>query len=357
LNSVRVTDLSSDGDAPNLSGGTTIGTGTYTVSHYIDTIHSTSTNFILYIFTFHALSGGFTVSNANATFTLSSKTFGSIVYSGPAWSNASVSAIDCGNGIYRVSITATTSLAGTGIRAYLSPSPIDTSYLIVAGSQYERGSTANPYYATTGTTKTRGTTWYNLISGGVNGTSVNGPTYSSANGGSLVFDGVDDYVTSNSGLTNNSDFSVSFWIKYQDSLVSNRGLITSWDPSWNGFGIAASSSSTIRSWTNNGASGGMNWGALSTIQNTWAHLTLTYTFFDKTQRGYINGVFKNSESFGSTITHSTLQIGRGGQTSSAQLGLYPYTNCLISNVQIYNRALAAAEVLQNFNATRSRYGI
>ena len=210
---------------------------------------------------------------------------------------------------------------------------------------------------TRGTTVSTGGGWADLTGIGNNGTLVNGVRESSDNLGALVFDGTNDYISSNSGLTNNSDFSVSFWIKYQDSLVSNRGLISSWDTSWNGFGIAAASSSGIRSWTNNGAGGGMNWDALSTIQNRWAHLTLTYTFSDKTQRGYINAVFKNSESFGSTISHSTLQIGRGGQTSSTQLGLYPYANCLISNVQAYNRALTAAEISQNFNANRSRYGI
>lgn len=156
LNTVRITDLTSDGDSPNLSGGA-ISPGTYTVSHYINTINSTSTSVILYIFTFHALNGGFTVSNANATFTLSSKTFGSIAYSGPAWSNASVSAIDCGNGIYRISITATTSLssAAPGIRAYVTPFPQDTSYLIVAGSQYETGSVATDYTPTSGTAISR----------------------------------------------------------------------------------------------------------------------------------------------------------------------------------------------------------
>jgi hypothetical protein len=199
------------------------------------------------------------------------------------------------------------------------------------------------------------TTWYDMSGSANNGTLTNGPQY--YNDGYLNFDGTDDYVSSNSGLINNSDFSVSFWIKYQDSLVSNRGLITSWDTSWNGFGISASGSNGIRSWTNNGAGGGMNWDSLTTIQNQWAYLVLTYTFSSKTQRGYINGVFKNSETFGSAITHSTLQIGRGGQTGSTQLSSYPYTNCLIPSVQAYNRALTASEVQQNFNATRSRFGI
>ena len=45
-----------------------------------------------------------------------------------------------------------------------------------------------------------GTTWYNLIPGGVNGTLTNGPTYSSANGGVIALDGVNDYISLTNSL-------------------------------------------------------------------------------------------------------------------------------------------------------------
>jgi hypothetical protein len=205
-----------------------------------------------------------------------------------------------------------------------------------------------------------GTTWFDRSGNGKNGTLTNGPTFNSANGGAIVFDGVDDYTSSNAVLLNNADFSVSFWIKYQDTLLADRGLITTWSTSWQGFGIGTYATfGQIRSWASDGAGGGMNWGSLSAIQNKWTNLVLTYNFFNpnKTQRGYIDGVFKNSESYGNSITHSTLQISRGGQTSSSQLSLYPYTNSLISNISIYNRALSPQEITQNFNATRGRFGI
>lgn len=203
------------------------------------------------------------------------------------------------------------------------------------------------------------TLWQDISGKGNNGTISNGAIFSGESSGNITFDGSDDYVSANSGLINNADFTVSFWIKYQDSLVSDRGLMVSWDTSWNGFGIAASSfgGSFIRSWTNNGAGGGMNWDALSTIHNKWAYLALAYTFADKTQKAYINGIFKNSESYGTGVTHSTLQISRGGPTGSSQLSYYPYANCLIPIVSIYNRALSLAEIKQNFEATRGRYGV
>jgi hypothetical protein len=202
---------------------------------------------------------------------------------------------------------------------------------------------------------TTGTTWTDLSRNGNNGTLVNmGSTgFSSSNSGVLVFDGIDDYVNSNFGVSNNNSFTVSFWMYYL-SDGGTRGIITTWDTSWNGFAIAMANSN-LRSWTNNGAAGGMNWVSHSTISNVWSHVTLTYDYTTKTQSGYINGVFRISETLGTTITHSTLQVGRGGQTSSSQLSNYPYSNFRISNLFIYNRALSASEVLQNYNATKWRF--
>ena len=62
-----------------------------------------------------------------------------------------------------------------------------------------------------------GTTWYDLSGNGNNGTLTNGPTFDSGNGGSIVFDGTNDYVngpTTNSVIGNNiSLISLSAWVK------------------------------------------------------------------------------------------------------------------------------------------------
>jgi hypothetical protein len=207
-----------------------------------------------------------------------------------------------------------------------------------------------------------GATWTDLSQNGNNGTLVNSPTFNSANGGSLVFDGTTQYSTANSGLINNSNFTVSFWIYYMSPYGagnSDRGLISTWDTSWQGFGIGTSTNGTIiRSWARNGAGGGMNWGSISTIANGWHNLVLVYDYATRTQSGYIDTTFRISEIMsGSTITHSTLQISRGGQTGSTQLSLYPYLNARFGNVNIYSRALSAAEIAQNYNALRGRYGL
>ena len=85
--------------------------------------------------------------------------------------------------------------------------------------------------------------------------------------------------------------------------------------------------------------------------------TLSYNYTTKVQYVYINGLFLNSTGNNITLTHSSLQIARGGQSGSTQLTYYPYLNCQISQLSIYNRPLSAQEIRQNFNATRKRYGV
>jgi hypothetical protein len=207
-----------------------------------------------------------------------------------------------------------------------------------------------------------GTTWYDLSLSGNNGTLTNGPTFNSSNGGGIVFDGVDDYVPTPNPISNNSDFTINFWMYYLGGN-STVGLISTWNTSWQGVGISFSNFNnnnvwSLRSWANNGAGGGMNWGVLDNLKNVWSNITLTFTNSNGTQRGYINGMFQNSESNKNNLNHdTTLQIARGGLSDSQQLQLYPYVNTILSNLQIYNRALTAAEVSQNYNAQKGRFGL
>ena len=67
---------------------------------------------------------------------------------------------------------------------------------------------------------------------------------------------------------------------------------------------------------------------------------------------YINGLLQNTRtSSHSSSTFSNLYIG----SDSGTVGRY--YNGRISNVQIYNRALSATEIVQNYNATKKRYGL
>ena len=192
----------------------------------------------------------------------------------------------------------------------------------------------------------------NGLSGGIGATLINGVGFTSINSGCLVFDGIDDYLNPAFPISNNSDFSIGFWLNYQDVTSPERGIIVTWDTSWNGFGIGTAGGQ-IRSWVGNGGGGGIDWGVIST--NTWKYYTVTYNYSSRTQVVYINGNFVISGVNSNNINHSSLQIARGGQTGSSQLSFYSYLKCQISQLSIYNRTLSAQEILQNYNATKGRY--
>ena len=73
-----------------------------------------------------------------------------------------------------------------------------------------------------------GTTWTDLSGNGNNGTLTNGPTYTSSNGGAIVFDGINDFVNSGSSISLPGDISVFAWV-YASSFNTDWNLIvTKW---------------------------------------------------------------------------------------------------------------------------------
>jgi hypothetical protein len=189
---------------------------------------------------------------------------------------------------------------------------------------------------------------------GIGATLVNGVGFTSTNQGSFVFDGTNDYINPAFPISNNSDFTIGFWMNYQDVTNSERGLVVTWGTSFNGFGIATNVGK-IRSWVNDGGSGGIDWAPI--VTNTWKYYTLAFSNSAKTQYVYIDGNFLNSEYLNATVTHSSLQIARGGESGSGILAFYQNLKCQISQLIIYNRTLSAQEILQNYNATKRRYGL
>jgi len=193
-----------------------------------------------------------------------------------------------------------------------------------------------------------GTTWTDLSGNGNNGTLVNGPTYSSANGGALVFDGVDDYVTapSSSNWALGTNGAVSAWVYFTGSITANHRL---WCVNNNLFSLDV--------YLGGGGIIGLHGAQVSTTSifpmNQWVHVMTTYN--NGNLAVYFNGV--NQPLTGVTSSYnitnsSSLFIGQysGG-------GSYTWRG-RISNLNIYqNKPFNPSEVLQNFNATRARFGI
>ena len=201
-----------------------------------------------------------------------------------------------------------------------------------------------------------GTSWSDVSGEGNNGTLVNGVGYSGDNLGSLSFDGVDDYVNLGD-LDLPAPFTLSIWFKGNTTnqfcgLLNKSssenfgawGLYGSSDASYVRFGfVNTSNSQRVISNTN-----------FNDIKaNTWVNYVGTYDFSNL--RLYRNGIEIASavETTTPTSTNDIASIGNRVVTNRSDRA---YAG-LLSSAKIYNRALTASEVQQNFKALRGRYGI
>jgi hypothetical protein len=200
-----------------------------------------------------------------------------------------------------------------------------------------------------------GTTWTDLSGSGNNGTLTNGPTYSSANGGSIVFDGSNDYVDLISTIQFDAgDFSISGWFRSNSGNTSYKQI---WSSGYNGgtpdleIGLLTGTNQLyfyIR------PPGVLITTTYTVDDNVWRHFTATKT--SSTISLYVNDSLVSSTS--GTYTSDVDSAGVIPRIGNGVSGINnrPF-NGNIPQVSVYNRALSAAEVSQNFNVLRSRFGI
>jgi hypothetical protein len=194
------------------------------------------------------------------------------------------------------------------------------------------------------------TTWFDKSGNTNNGTLTNGPTFSSANGGSIVFDGVDDFVLTTFSLNGINPLTVSCWFKLNTVTKDWQSVVDGYKNATDrNFQMWVANNSKLYIWHLGTSHTGD--GVLS--QNTWYNAVFTYN-------GSSNGIlYLNNTVINASIPKGAgvganipINIGRRADANSSS-----YTNGNIANVHIYNRALSAAEIQQNFNALRGRYGI
>ena len=200
-----------------------------------------------------------------------------------------------------------------------------------------------------------GTTWTDLSGLGNTGTLVNGVGYSGGNLGSLSFDGVNDYVDLTSTIQfNTSDFSISGWFR---SNSGNSNFKQIWSSGYSGetpdieIGLYSPINELYFYLRPPGARVNTTY---SVDDNTWRQFTIVKT---STQiLLYVNGILENSTS--GTFTSDVDSVGVIPRIGN---GLNNINNRHfkgnIAQVSIYNRALSAAEIQQNYNALKSRFGL
>jgi len=206
-------------------------------------------------------------------------------------------------------------------------------------------------------------TWYDMSGNENHGELKNGVSYSGSDGGSLVFDGVNDTVVvgSKDSKLNPSQVTISVWLNRTSAIsyshfagipVSNN----SWSAPYMSYGLEFISTGDNVSFV-----AGFNNGefAYTTAENTgltgigaWVNITGTYD--ENYRKIYINGnlitSIADNRKLATASGNFTLGAENYTQTNFPLNGKIPV--CLV-----YNKALTAAEVSQNFEALRSRFGL
>jgi hypothetical protein len=208
-----------------------------------------------------------------------------------------------------------------------------------------------------------GTSIYDLSVSAYSGTLVNGPTYSVSGGGSLLYDGSNDYVTlpsSLSSLSGTSGASLSMWIKLDSgsNTSGQAGLIqlSSYNNSNGNLYFFTDASRVGGIWLDIFRTDRVFTGDWQPTFNgtNWHNLTVTCQSGSNGWKMYLNQNLAFQTTGPSVVSVDVSLFGgfRLGQNSTSR-----QLKGRIAICNIYNRVLSTNEVVQNFNAYRNRFGL
>lgn len=202
-----------------------------------------------------------------------------------------------------------------------------------------------------------GSTWNDLSTTGNDATIYNAG-YSSSDGGYFYFDGTNDYLTFSSTQNFGNAISISVWVYPSldssiNTFISNKGSATA-----TGFAFYANSyNTTNRNLVFEVANGSSITSATSSnnvvSDSQWQNFVVTCNRSTGATVFYKNGY---------SIATATLSITDWGNTAAFQVGKFPPVNAYqldarLSIFQIQTRVITASEVLSEYNAVKSRYGL
>jgi hypothetical protein len=203
-----------------------------------------------------------------------------------------------------------------------------------------------------------GLAWNDISGTTITGSLINGPTFSTSGSGAIVFDGTNDYVKINpSNFSYPNGITVEWWVKVPVDVTNYGGIgqstITS-DSMTTNMWMMSGYPGPYYTWQVNNSGSWVSLGTSTLSLNTWYCITGTAS---STQTNlYLNGALSNGPGAGVIIpTNSNSSIVLGGD--SRYVPNSRFLNGNISNVKVYNRALSATEILQNYNATKTRFGL
>ena len=192
--------------------------------------------------------------------------------------------------------------------------------------------------------------WRNVIPTSPYSSSLQGPTqYSTLNGGSIIFNSISyastNYIAPSPSLTS-STYEVAFrpvaTINDFSGLIGYSGYLT------DGFSLGMFPNYIV----SQGFSGSTAFYDSFNI-NPSSSVVVTAVFGNRTNTYYVNGTFVARTTYAFDLPSSPVGVRIGNQTQ----GGWSNGNTHLFNVKIYNRALTANEVTQNYNATKVRFNL
>jgi hypothetical protein len=216
---------------------------------------------------------------------------------------------------------------------------------------------ANPYSYTSGST-----VWNDLSKfQKTNGTLINGVSYNTKNKGSLVFDGINDYVSLPQITTNQTEgkYSISLWISFTNTITpsntNNYMIIEAQNLLLGGvdnyFYLLSSTAGRIGFQTFNPFSviytTTNNW-----VAGRWYNITGTYDISTSKLSLYVNGLLESSTTIANCYFNTNSYFTLGSYSAPAKSWFF---NGSMASLKIYNKTLTDSEILENYNVNRYRF--
>jgi hypothetical protein len=348
-------------------------TATTNAYHYRNQLFSKPASALIYTYSLYVKDGGGGAiglriddganNGAVVTYNVTAANAGAVITAAGTYgtfTGASSTFTSVGNGWYRISLTVTSSATTTTayVQEYLWNIAANSSVytgstsngIYVWGAQLEQNNKPTNYSQTTSATIPKATTMIDLSGNGKNGTIVNAPLYGN---NALSFTTANTSVRIGS-VTSGSDITYDVWVNPTSFPASVATIL--WDDNANSGGdtyININSSGYV--YTSFNFVQQLASSPLTT--NTWYNVTVVA---DSTLPGwkiYINNTLSATYSSGAMGTRTNLSyitIGQGFDGSNYLFSSFPG---LIGVCKIYNRVLTAAELQQNYNALKGRYGL
>ena len=204
-------------------------------------------------------------------------------------------------------------------------------------------------------------TWSDLSSNGHDGVLINEPTFNSENGGSIVFDGADEYAQMDSITYDRNKFSVEVWGKWPiahpnwvGTLFGKWAIGISNNNEFNLGGQGSSGPSPIQFTVTNGSTNVPATSSFNYTADTWYQIV--GVFDSGSHKLYVNG----EEEYNGTTPFTEVRTNNTNFTlASIGTNVLNYTcNCEIASIKMYSsKALSSTEITQNYNSLKSRFGL